>query len=130
MATMNEMQLKSEYLLQQLRGLKYIVDANKHELNKNAVSMEFLGFKIDLAQNLIEELRLWEEIGNQNKCKDVFDNAHFFLEQALALMDRMLDEQCEEAWLDFQRELRFTNHVTIPYEYVLKRTSEHLALAT
>ena len=112
--------LKSEQLLQQLRGLKFIVDGSGDVLNKNLISKEFLAFKIDLANNLIEELQLWEKLGNADKCNSVFEDAQFFLEQAQVLMDRMLDDQCEEAWLDFQRELRFANYAPIHHKYVYR----------
>jgi len=119
MSTCNDFRTKSENLLQQLRGLKFIMDANRGILNRNPVSNEFLNFKVDIAQNFIEELQLWEELGNQSKCNVVFDNAQFFLEQSQVLMDRMLDDYCKNAWLDFQKELTFTNHAFSNYVYVL-----------
>jgi hypothetical protein len=115
----NAIPIKSEQLLQQLRGLKFIVDGSRDVLNKNLTSKEFLAFKIDIANNLIEELQLWENLGNASKCNSVFDDARFFVEQAWGLMNRMLDEQCEEAWLEFQRELRFANHACLNHKYVL-----------
>jgi len=115
----NAVPIKSEQLLQQLRGLKFIVDGSRDVLNQNLVLKEFLAFKIDIANNLIEELQLWEKLGTVSKCNSVFDDALFFLEQAWVLMDRMLDEQCEEAWLNFQRELRFANYASINHKYVL-----------
>ena len=119
---------KSEQLLQRLRGLKSIVDGSREVLNKNLVSKEFLAFKIDIATNLIEELQLWEKLGNAGKCTSVFEDAQFFLEQAWVLMDRLLDEQCEEAWLDFQRELKFPNHTSLNHKYVLSNNFQERSI--
>ena len=119
MATFNNLHINSENLLQQLRSLKFIMGSNQDILDKNPVSNEFLNFKIDIAQNYIEELQLWEEIGNQGKCDSMVDNTLFFLEQARVLLDRMLDDHCNDAWLDFQKELRFTNYASINHKYVL-----------
>lgn len=124
MTISNNIHTKSELLLQQLRGLKFIVDANKEVLNKNPVSREFIGFKMDIAQNFIEELQLWEKLGNPSKCSDVLDNAQFFIQQAQVLVDRILDDHCNEAWLDYQRTLRFTNHISTTFEYVLGNNME------
>jgi len=59
-------------------------------------------------------LQNWEELGNQRKCKDTIDNAIFFLGEITILIDSKFDEQCEEAWLDYQRELGFTGSVFTP----------------
>lgn len=124
MSIINDIHFKSKNLLQRLRGLKFIVDENRDVLNKNSVSLEFLAFKIDIAQNFIDELHLWEELGNQSKCDDVSVHAQFFLEQAQVLMDRLLDEQCEEAWLVFQRELSITSYASTSYKFVLSTSKK------
>jgi hypothetical protein len=129
MATINNVHVNSETLIQQLGDLKFIVETNKDVLTQNLVAYEFLGFKVDIANNLIEELLLWEEIGNQSKCISLFNDAQFFLEQVNFLVDRMFEELCAKAWLDSQRELQFVEYITIPHEYVLKETREHIALA-
>lgn len=114
MAVIDEANTKSAQLLQQLRGLKFLADTNRDGLNKDPFFVEFLGFKMDMAQSFIEELQNWEELGNQRKCKNIIDDALFFLGEINALIDRKLDEQCEEAWLDYQRELGFTDSVFTP----------------
>jgi|WetSurMetagenome_2_1015567.scaffolds.fasta_scaffold939286_1 hypothetical protein len=124
MAMRNGIHNASDNLIQLLAGLRYMVDANKDILADRPVSNEFLGFKIDIAQNFIDELQLWEDVGNQSKCNEVIENARFFIEQAQVLLDRILDEQCEQAWLDFQRELRFTSHDSTNYGYVLMYTAK------
>jgi hypothetical protein len=116
MTISNDIHTKSEHLLQQLRGLEFIVDANKDVLDMNPVSKEFIGFKMDIARNFIEELQLWEELGNPGRCNVVFEHAQFFIEQAQVLTDRILDSYCEESWLDYQRTLRFTRHTSTTFE--------------
>jgi len=129
MAVSNDFQNKSENLLQQLGGCKFIAEINRDLLNKDPFLKEFLAFKMDVAQGYIAELQIYERLGDQSKCKSAAENALFFLRQIQVLIDRMLDDQCEEAWLDFQKELRFTNHIPFPYEYVLKQNTNELALA-
>ena len=129
MAVSNGIRNKSENLLRQLGGCKFIVDINRDALNKDPFFKEFLAFKIDVAQGYIAELQIYERLGDQSKCKSAIENAQFFLVQIQDFIDRMLDEQCEEAWENFQKELKFTNHVSIPHEYVLKQITNELALA-
>jgi hypothetical protein len=114
MTLIDDAHTKSTQLLQQLRGLKFLVDTNKDKLNQDPFFVEFLGFKTDMAQSFIEELQNWEELGNQRKCKDTLEDVLFFLGEINALIDRKLDEHCEEAWLDYQRELGFTDSVFAP----------------
>jgi hypothetical protein len=114
MAFIDEAHTKSAQLLQQLRGLKFLAGANKDQLNKDSFFVEFLHFKMDMAQSFIEELQNWEELGNQRKCKDTLDDALFFLGEINVLIDRKFDEHCEEAWLDYQRELGFADSVFAP----------------
>jgi hypothetical protein len=114
MAVIDETYTKSAQLLQKLRGLKFLADTNRIGLNKDPFFVEFLGFKIDMAQSFIEELQNWEELGNQRKCKDTLDDALFFLGEINVLIDRKFDEHCEEAWLDYQRELGFADSVFAP----------------
>lgn len=129
MAVSNDIRNKSENLLQQLGSCKFIADINREALNKDPFLQEFLAFKMDVAQGYIAELQIYERLGDQSKCKTAIENAQFFLGQIQDLIDQMLDEQCEEAWEDFQKELRFANHVPIPHEYVLKQNTNELALA-
>ena len=114
MALIDEAHTKSTQLLQQLRGLKFLADTNRDELNQDPFFVEFLGFKMDMAQSFIEELQSWEALGNQRKCKDTIDGALFFIGEINALIDRKFDEHCEEVWLDYQRELGFTDAVFTP----------------
>ena len=119
MALINDVRNESDRLIQQLAGLQYIIETNRDGMNKYFVTLEFLAFKMDVAQSFIEELQSWEMLGNQGKCDSAMDGAQFFLEQARVLLDRVLDEQCEDAWLDSQRELRFSSYASSKYEYVL-----------
>jgi hypothetical protein len=114
MTLIDEAHTKSTQLLQQLRGLKFLVDTNKDKLNQDPFFVEFLGFKMDMAQSFIEELQNWEELGNQRKCKDTLDAALFFLGEITVLIDRKFDEHCEEVWFDYQRELGSTDSVFAP----------------
>ncbi len=110
---------ESEKLIQQLEGLRFIVDINRNVLNANPVLKEFLAFKMDMAQSLIDELQSWEALRNKSKCNQASDNALFFIEQIQVLLDRVLDARCEEAWLNSQRELKFNSYAPPAYEYVL-----------
>ena len=128
MATSYDGYRLSEQLYQQLGGCKYIVDVNSDRLNQDPFLKDFLAFKIDIAQGYIEELQIWERLGDQRKSRSAIDNAISFLEQIQVLIDRILDDQCEEAWVDFQRELRFSSYVSTPYEYVLTQTAKRLPI--
>ena len=129
MAVSNDIHNRSENLLQQLGCYKFITDINRDALNKDPFLREFLAFKMDVAQGYIEESQIYEKIGDQSKSNSAIENAQFFLEQIQVLIDRMLDDQCEEAWEDFQKELRFANYVAFHHEYVLKQNTIELALA-
>jgi hypothetical protein len=111
MTIINGIHIESENLLQELEGLKFFADSNRDALNKNPVLVEFVAFKMDIAQGFIEELQIWETLENQSKCDYVIENAQFFLEQIQVLMDRTLNQQYEEALLCLQKEPRFNNHV-------------------
>ncbi len=119
MAISNELYNKSDKLVQQLAGLQYIVDTNPDVINKDPVTREFLAFKVEIALSFVEELQVWKTLGNQAKCNSAIANAQFFMEQAQVLLDRMLDEYCEEAWSDFQKELAFTPYVPTDYNHIL-----------
>ncbi len=106
---------ESNQLVQQLAGLRYIVDSHLNLLDADPFSKDFLSFKLDLAQSFVDELQVWKTLGNQSKCDAAVKNANFFLEQTQALLDRILNEYCEKAWLDSQRELAFTSPVFAYY---------------
>jgi len=114
MALIVDAHAESTQLLQQLRGLKFLVDTNRDEINKDPFFEDFLGFKMDIAQSFIEELRSWEELGNQRKCKDTLDDALFFLGEVNVLIDRKFNEHCEKVWLDYQGELGAPDAVITP----------------
>ena len=127
MAAANEVHIRSEILLQQLGGCKFIAEANRDELNKDPLLKELIAFKMEIAQGFIEELQGWEVLGNQSKCQYASENAQFFLGQIQVIMDRMLDDLCEKAWLDFQKELRFG--IYVPNPHVLDKNTKNLAQA-
>ena len=129
MVVSNDFRNKSENLLQQLGGCKFIAEINRDVLNKDPFLKEFLAFKMDVTQSYISELQIYERLRDQSKCKSAIENAELFLEQIQSIIDRMLDDECEEAWLDFQKELRFANYVTIPHEFVLNQNTNELSLA-
>jgi hypothetical protein len=105
MTITNDVHVDSEHLLQQLGNWRFIADANRHALKKDPFLEEFLAFKVEMVEGLIEELQGWEIVGNQNKCKDAAENAQFFLNQIQVLVDLALDDLCEQAWSDSQKTL-------------------------
>jgi hypothetical protein len=119
MALMNTINNKSDQLIQQLGGLRYPVDINHCMLNQSPISKEFLIFKLEIAQSLVEELQSWETLGNQSKCDSLMESVQVFLDQAQVLLDMILDKHCEQAWLDSLQELKFTHYASINYNYVL-----------
>jgi hypothetical protein len=119
MALMNNISNESDKLVQQLAGLLYLVDINQSILNQNPISKEFLVFKLEIAQSLVEESQIWGTLGNQIKRDSLMKNAQFFLDQAQVLLDLILDRHCKQAWLDFLKELKFSPYASINYDYVL-----------
>ncbi len=115
MTFMDGRHTESDKLIQQLAGLEYIVDSNSNILNQDPFARDFLAFKMEVAQSFIEESQLWRTMGNQRKCDAAVQNANIFLEQTQTLLDGILNEYCEKAWLDFQRELAFTSPVFTYY---------------
>ena len=112
MATENETHLSSEHLLQRLGSWKFIAASNQEAFEKNPVLLEFLGFEMDAALSFIEELQVWEKVGDQSKCDYAVENTQVFLEKIQVLIDCALDEQEEEALL-----YRPGKHRSIPYVF-------------
>ena len=113
MTTLNEIHSNSDRLLQELEIWKFTVTAYRDILCKDAFLKEFLAFKMDIAQGFILELRGWEEIGNESKCKNAIDNSEFFLGQIQVLIDRVIAGQYQETWQDVEEELIFTDYIYV-----------------
>jgi hypothetical protein len=113
MTTPNEVHVKSEHLLQQLVNWKFTAAAYGDLFDKDAFLKEFLAFKMDIAQGFIVELRGWEEIGNEPKCKNAMDNSEFFLGQIQVLIDRVFADQYQETRQDMEEELAFTDYIPV-----------------
>lgn len=129
MTTINDVHSSSESLLQQLEGWKCIASANRDILiNQNPFLVEFLAFKLDIAQGYIEELHFWEEVANQSKCQNAIENTQFFLGQVKVLMDRVICEQQKKVLIDSQNELSFTIRVSTSHEHVLHESIKIFAL--
>ena len=96
MATANEIHKKSECLLQEIGVWKSTIAAYTGLFGKDAVTKEFIAFKIDIAEGLIEEYYSWEKLGNESKCKYALDNAEFFLGQIQVLFDSMFIDEHQE----------------------------------
>jgi hypothetical protein len=97
MTTSNSITNESESLVRQLRDWKSFVEANRDIVKKDSFLSEFIGFKMDIAQNLIEELQCWEEIGNQSKCEHVSGDIQLFLGQIQVLIERAFSDAREQA---------------------------------
>ena len=109
----NEVRIKSECLLQQLGNWKLIAAAYGDLIEKDAFLKEFLAFKMDIAQGFIEELQVWEAIGNETKCKKAIENAVFFLGQIQTLFDRVIAGRYQETWRKQEEELIFTDYIHV-----------------
>ena len=129
MTTMHDIHLESEKLLQQMDGLKFSAGANLDVINKDPFMVEFLSFKMEIAQGFIEELQFWEECENQSKCKYAIENTKFFLGQIQVLIDHLLREHHEEVVIDSQNEVRVSIHVPSIHEYVLQKNIKVLTVA-
>jgi hypothetical protein len=129
MTTSNEIHIESENLLQKLEGLKLFAHAKSDALNENPVSLEFVAFKMEIAQGFIEELQIWETLENQSKCKYAIENAQFFLEQIQVLMDRTLNQPYEGVFLCLQEQSKFNNYVFQSHGNDLKKAIIYLPQA-
>jgi|GEM_PF-5888771 len=113
MTITNEIGIKSDYLLQELGNWKLVAIAYGDLIDKNTFLKEFLAFKMDIAQGFIEELQVWEEIGNETKCKKAIENAVFFLGQIQTLFDRVIAGRYQETWRKQEEELIFTDYIHV-----------------
>jgi hypothetical protein len=129
MTTFNGSTNESEILVRQLGDWKSVIEANSDILKKNSFLREFLGFKMDIAQNLIEELQSWEEIGNQSKCDRVSGDIQLFLGQIQVLIERAFSDAWEQALpVPDQEPLLIFSSSPSP-ECELRRPVKSLALA-
>jgi hypothetical protein len=113
MAGAHEIHIESERLFQELRTWRSAVTSHRYLFDKDAFLKEFLGFKLDIVQGLIEELQGWEETGNETKCQNAIDNSEFFLGQIQVLIDRVFADQYQENWQDIKEERIFTDHIPV-----------------
>ena len=100
MATSNEIHIQSERLLQELAICKFTVTPYNNLFDKDAFLKEFLAFKMDIVEGIIEGLYSWEKTGNKTKCKNAIDNAEFYLGQIQVLFDGTFADQYQETWQD------------------------------
>ena len=113
MTITNEIGIKSDYLLQELGNWKLVAIAYGDIIDNDTFLKQFLAFKMDIAQGFIEELQVWEEIGNEIKCKKAIENAVFFLGQIQTLFDRVIAGRYQETWRKQEEELIFTDYIQV-----------------
>lgn len=113
MATTNDFHIQSEHLFQELGTWRSTVTSHRELFDKNAFLKDFLGFKMDIVQGWIEELRGWEETGNDTKCKNAIENAESILRQIQVMFDGMSADQPQETWQDMEEERTSADHIPV-----------------
>jgi hypothetical protein len=113
MVTTNDFRIESERLFQELGTWRSTVTSHRDLFDKNAFLKDFLGFKMDIVQGWIEELQVWEETGNDTKCKNAIENADSILRQIQVMFDNMLADQPQETWQDMKRERCSTGSISV-----------------
>jgi hypothetical protein len=90
MASNTSIEFEGEILVMQLESYKLAAHAFRDLIDHNLIEKELLSFKVEIAQGYIDQLEVYEELGDQIKCGYAIDNANHFLEQIKVMLEKIV----------------------------------------